>query len=74
MSKPRFTHRGIVLNEKTGSRLPFSIRPTTHCWVTITGKRYLKSTGLPPGMVNKDKVLNRLLVDTVYEVFSNEQG
>lgn len=65
--KKSMTHRSTVKNNKTGQTAKVILRETTHCWVGLGGKRYLKTTGLPPGLYvsGKDLVLTTLLVDSV---------
>lgn len=65
--KKVMTHRGIVQNNQTGETMKVMLRETKHCWVGLTGKRYLKTTGHPPGLYigGKDLMLMTLLVDTV---------
>lgn len=66
MTKP-FTHIGKVTDARKGKIKKVLLRETTHCWVTASGKRFLKSNGHPPGLVitNKDLVSIKLDVDSI---------
>lgn len=67
--KKSTTHCGTVRNNRTGEMTKVLLRKTKHCWVSMTGKRFLKTTGHPPGLYIEGKELLpfTLLVETIVE-------
>lgn len=69
MTKP-FTHIGVIEDGVLKKQRKVLLRQTKHCWVASGGRRYLITTGHPPGLITfqKDVVRIRLLLDTVREI------